>query len=203
MNKQIVYVLTNAAMPGYVKIGFTKRELNLRLNDLDNTSVPIPFECVYAREVENARAVEKLLHSSYSEFRTRSNREFFEVPIQNIIYDLQLFIGTDVILDNTSGLNEEDIQVREKAKIRRERFSFKMVEIPVDEQLHFYKDPNTICKVLDNNKVLFEGKEMSLSQSALMVLNKQVNDWKTVSGPTCWTYESETLDKRRRRFEEG
>lgn len=194
--------MTNAAMPGYIKIGFTQRELKSRLNDLDNTSVPVPFECIYARQVKDAKAVEKLLHSSYSKYRTRSNREFFEMPSLKVMLDLQLFKGEDVILDNNFGLNKEDIQSREDAKKRRERFSFKMVDIAVGEQLHFYKDSNITCKVLNNNKVLFENNEMSLSQSALMVLNKQGNDWKTVSGPTCWTYESETLDKRRRRFEE-
>lgn len=48
----IVYVLTNAAFDGYVKIGKTTN-LEQRLRSLDNTSVPLPFRCVYAVEVDD------------------------------------------------------------------------------------------------------------------------------------------------------
>ena len=38
----IVYVLTNPAMPGFVKIGYTT-DIQARLKQLHNTSVPVPF----------------------------------------------------------------------------------------------------------------------------------------------------------------
>ncbi len=37
----IIYVLTNPAFEGYVKIGKTK-DLKQRLRSLDNTSMPLP-----------------------------------------------------------------------------------------------------------------------------------------------------------------
>ena len=48
---EIIYVLRNPAMPNYVKIGKTLN-LQQRMKDLDNTSVPVPFECIYAALVE-------------------------------------------------------------------------------------------------------------------------------------------------------
>ena len=51
MSEGIVYVLTNPAMPGMVKIGKTGREVEARLNDLYTTGVPLPFECAYAGRV--------------------------------------------------------------------------------------------------------------------------------------------------------
>jgi len=57
----IVYVLINEAMPGYVKIGITDN-LERRIRELDNTSIPLPFECFYACTVESAANVEKLIH---------------------------------------------------------------------------------------------------------------------------------------------
>ena len=51
MSEGIVYVLTNPAMPGMVKIGKTGREVEARLNDLYTTGVPLPFECAYAARV--------------------------------------------------------------------------------------------------------------------------------------------------------
>ena len=50
----IVYVLTNPAMPGIVKIGMTDMRQNVqhRMGQLYSTGVPLPFDCVIAREIE-------------------------------------------------------------------------------------------------------------------------------------------------------
>ena len=56
---EIIYILTNEAMQGYIKIGFTNGSLSERLQQLDRTGVPLPFEVYYACEVENARADEQ------------------------------------------------------------------------------------------------------------------------------------------------
>ena len=59
----VVYSLTNPAMPGLVKIGRTDGiGMESRLRQLDTTCVPLPFECFYAVEVEDAQKVEKALH---------------------------------------------------------------------------------------------------------------------------------------------
>ena len=52
----IVYALTNAAMPGIVKIGMTDRDdVRRRMSDLYTTGVPLPFDCVVAREITAGR----------------------------------------------------------------------------------------------------------------------------------------------------
>ena len=52
---QIVYVLTNPAMPGLVKIGKTYADdVGLRLGQLYTTGVPLPFDLGYACKVPNA-----------------------------------------------------------------------------------------------------------------------------------------------------
>jgi len=50
---EIIYVLVNESMPGYVKIGMTTN-LEQRIRSLDNTSTPLPFECFYAATVADA-----------------------------------------------------------------------------------------------------------------------------------------------------
>lgn len=53
MNFGIVYLLTNPAMPGLVKIGMTERDsMDARLRELYSTGVPVPFECQYACKVQ-------------------------------------------------------------------------------------------------------------------------------------------------------
>jgi hypothetical protein len=46
-----VYVLTNEAMPGFIKIGKTYSSVKQRILELSRSSaVPLPFECYYAAE---------------------------------------------------------------------------------------------------------------------------------------------------------
>jgi len=46
--KGLVYVLTNPAMPRLVKIGQTTDKITSRMNELNTTGVPLPFECLFA-----------------------------------------------------------------------------------------------------------------------------------------------------------
>jgi T5orf172 domain len=49
---QIVYVLTNPAMPGLVKIGKTYADdVGVRLGQLYTTGVPLPFDLAFACKV--------------------------------------------------------------------------------------------------------------------------------------------------------
>ena len=72
MAEGIVYVLTNPAMPGMVKIGKTGREVELRLNDLYTTGVPLPFECEYAARVLDMDKVEKAFHNAFGPYRLQN-----------------------------------------------------------------------------------------------------------------------------------
>jgi len=92
----VVYILTNPAMPGFVKIGRTQHDLLQRMQDLDNTSVPVSFCCFYAARVLNARAVESALHAAFNSTRIRSNREFFYVKPNEVKAALELVELEDV-----------------------------------------------------------------------------------------------------------
>ena len=53
----IVYVLSNPAIPGIVKVGMTDRpDVQRRMSDLHTTGVPLPFDCLIAREIEDREA---------------------------------------------------------------------------------------------------------------------------------------------------
>ena len=69
----IVYVLTNEAMPGYVKVGKTD-SIERRLRDLDWTNLPLPFECFYAAKVADASFVESQLHEAFGGWRRVTER---------------------------------------------------------------------------------------------------------------------------------
>ena len=65
----IVYVLSNPAFEGYVKVGRTV-DLEQRLRQLDNTSVPLPFRCENAYGVavrDNGSASYQACRSGYQQ----------------------------------------------------------------------------------------------------------------------------------------
>ena len=82
-NEGIVYVLTNPAMPGLVKIGKTTQDdVTTRIRQLFTTEVPYPFECAYAVKVRNYSQVEKALHAAFDPYRAypvNTRREFFNI----------------------------------------------------------------------------------------------------------------------------
>ena len=76
---EIIYVVTNEAMPGLIKIGRTNDDLATRIRGLNNTSVPLPFELYYACEVKDFAFVETQLHEAFGDHRVSKNREFFRL----------------------------------------------------------------------------------------------------------------------------
>ena len=75
----IVYILTNEAMPGLIKIGRTNGDLAGRIRALYQSGVPLPFELYYACEVQDSAFVEGQLHEAFGDHRISKNREFFRL----------------------------------------------------------------------------------------------------------------------------
>ena len=120
---QIVYILVNEAMDGYVKIGKTS-DLEQRMRTLDNTSVPLPFECVYAAIVKDSDFVERQLHDAFSDFRVRDNREFFKVSEARVAAALKLAEIEDVTPGQDFVESPEDQKALDKARAKRRMFNF-------------------------------------------------------------------------------
>ena len=197
---KIVYVLSNPAMPGYIKIGKTDN-LKERLRNLDRTSTPLPFQCEYAAEVNDADKVEKILHDIFVDKRVRSNREFFEVDPQQIIRALDLQEHKDVTPKEDIFETEEDKKAVIKKNEIRSRFNFEMVKIKPGTELYFSKDEEIKCIVVDKFQIEFEGIIQSLSQSAMILINRMGYNWKQIQGTGYWMYSNETLYERRMRME--
>ena len=95
----IVYVLTNPAMPGFVKIGMTDAsDVQTRMNSLYSTGVPFPFECAIAWEIEgrDAGEIETALHTAFGPHRVNPSREFFEMDPEQVQVLLRIMPGKDV-----------------------------------------------------------------------------------------------------------
>lgn len=202
MTTGIVYIIINEAMPGLIKIGRTENNLSERIKALSaSTSVPLPFECYYAREVQNSEDVEGKLHVAFSDHRINPKREFFQLDPNKAKAALSIASGRDVTpKEDVFDSPEEQIAVQ-KAQQKNSAFRFSLVDVPQGSVLTFTHDDHVECVVKGDKTVLFEGEELSLSAAAMKALNKLGYKWSSVRGPAYWTYEGETLSDRRDRYE--
>lgn len=121
----IVYVLTNTAMPGLVKIGMTDgSDVQTRMNSLYSTGVPFPFECAIAWEIEgrDAGVIETALHTAFGPNRVNSSREFFEIDPEQAQALLHVMPDRDVTPRPMSTVEETGDEDRDAAfeyKVRR------------------------------------------------------------------------------------
>ena len=192
----IVYVLNNPAFDNYVKVGWTTN-LRQRLKSLDNTSVPLPFRCVYAIEVDDHVNTERLVHQAFADHRTRTTREFFEIDAQRIIAALKLTGGRDVTPKDDIAEDEEGIVALKKAgRTPRLTYSFMDADVAVDDTLVYANDETITAKVISENKILFEDEKVSLSKSALILLHRDGYTWNTVNGWSYWLLDGETMAER-------
>jgi len=168
MKEGIVYVLKNPAFPNLVKIGITTRdEVEIRMSELYTTGVPLPFECVYAGKVENAKKTEAALHHAFTNSRINPSREFFDIDESQAIVILKLITTEDVTPVISNELDKVD-SISKKAgdnysKSRRPPQNFVEMGIPIGDTLTS-ADGEFKCTVVEEKKVEYQGEIMSLTR---------------------------------------
>lgn len=77
MSRGYVYILTNEAMPGLVKIGKTTRSVEQRAAELTHTGIPFPFDIADQVYSPDCSELEGWVHGVLAESRINAQREFF------------------------------------------------------------------------------------------------------------------------------
>ena len=206
----IIYCLENPEMPNVVKIGHTA-DIEGRLRQLDNTSVPVPFTCVLALEVENHIGAERLLHETFGDHRVRTNREFFRVSPQRVVAAMHLTGGRDVTPKSDVVADEESGRALQDARKRREKFNFKMVGIEPGTVLQFWpegdpdddSEPEFSAVVHSRRRIIFEEAETSLTAAANEIRGRLGLSTYWLSAAHLWYVDGESLADRRERMEQG
>jgi len=106
--KGIIYALANSAMPDIVKIGKTN-DLTRRMTQLYSTGVPMPFDCICARRVEDVDFVESKLHSAFASRRVNEKREFFKALKAEMVNFFDLIPGEDLCFVSSIITSHEEI----------------------------------------------------------------------------------------------
>lgn len=195
MNKEsgMVYVLTNPAMPGIVKIGLTTRDkIDSRLQELFKTNVPVPFKCEFACKVDDCRKVESALHVAFRPYRF-PQREFFKIEPDQAIAILKLLEKVEITEEINKEIDEsttlEERAAGEKLeKQRRPPMNFKEMGIPIGSYLKFTED-NTEVEVVEEKKVKYLEEIFSLTGVTKKLLNLDY----AVQPGSYWTFNGKNL----------
>jgi len=190
MTRGYVYIFTNEAMPGIVKIGHTGN-ISQRLNDLSkSTAVPVKFECHFAIEVDDCKEVERKLHKGLEDVRVGKNREFFRIAPERVKFLLQL---TNHAVYKPAEKEDREIDQAAIAK----RLNLKAAGLVRGDTLTFTSDLRTISvSVYNNSSVLLDGIEMSLAKATETAFHQIGDKWRTGSAAEFWFFNEEILSEK-------
>ena len=204
MNKKgTIYVISNPAIPNMVKIGKTDN-LERRIKELSSPSgIPLAFECVVAKTVNDIDFAEKKLHEAFASKRINPRREFFDIDEEELIALFELLEGEYATLSDAEIFESKEEKVAfEKQSRLGERFNFALVGIPQGAILTFIKDDTITCEVISNSKVKFRNKTHSLSSAGVIAIQECGYKWNKIAGPRFWLYEGETCRSLRDKLDE-
>ena len=84
--KYWIYVLSNPAMPGLLKIGYTKNSPQERAYQISAaTGVAMPFVVEWSFKCHEGEFLEQEIHSKLDPYRVSGNREFFRIELDSAI----------------------------------------------------------------------------------------------------------------------
>ena len=190
----IIYVLSNPAMPGIVKIGKTTRDVELRLNELYQTGTPLPFECVYAARVEDESKVERALHLAFDPQRVNPRREFFSIQPEQAVTILELLAVEDVtptVQENVANVDTDAREAIVRFKSSR-KAPMKLSQIGITPgTILTYTDGDATCVVVNDKQVEYQGALYSLSGLAQELMSYP----RSVRGSQYFTYQGKRLSE--------
>ncbi len=190
----IIYILSNPAMPGIVKIGKTTRDVELRLNELYQTGTPLPFECVYAARVEDESKVERALHLAFDPQRVNPRREFFSIQPEQAVTIIELLALEDVtptVQENVANVDTDAREAIVRFKSTR-KAPMKLSQIGImPGTVLTYTDGDATCIVITDKQVEYNNSLYSLSGLAQKLMGYQ----RSVRGSMYFTYQGKRLSE--------
>ncbi|MGL4563224.1 MAG: GIY-YIG nuclease family protein [Brevinema sp.] len=201
MSEGVIYILTNRAMPGYIKIGMTQREdIKSCLKELYSTGVPFPFELHYAVKMNDVKSTESIMHQIFSIHRENMDREFFKMDPERAVLALKLTNGQEISLSDTEVYQKEDQELIESTrKLLAPALKFSMIGLKEGYELTFSRNENIKCVIASDSTVEYQEQIYSLSGLAKELLGKPYG----VQGPAFWMYQGKLLTEMRRELEES
>ncbi len=202
----VIYILTNPALDGYVKIGFAT-DLQKRIKQLSQASaIPYSFQA-YAVYETPAKLTDKALHDMIDNLNPNlrtveqddqgktHKKEFFIMSPEEaytILEDIAKISGTTDRLHRIKQTKEEAEETAEATEVKKtamlKPFAFSACDIPIGAEVVFTRDPSIKGIVVDDKHIKI-GNEISSLSAVVM----KYTGWKSAQGPAYFTYNGKLL----------
>ena len=181
-----IYIMTNPALNGMVKIGYAT-DVETRRQQLSTTALPYEYE-IYATYETSGNLEDKKLHKLIDnlnpELRVSKNREFFVLEPEDA-YELLESIA--IISGTKNKLKKVKIVPAKKQQIRKPPVNFAKCGIPLGAKLVYVEDPTIIATVVSERKVQYNDEITSLS-----AISDRIKGYST-AGPSFFTYNGKLV----------
>jgi len=188
MAKGYIYIMTNPALSGMVKIGYTTN-VEQRRQQLSTTALPYDYE-VYATYETFGNLEDKELHKLIDnlnpDLRVSKNREFFIMSPEDaygLLYAIAVISGSQEKLKRIKNIPTST----GAQKIKKPAVNFAHCNIPVGAELVFTEDDTVRVIVVNEHKVQYNNELTSLSAVA-----KSIKGY-NVAGPQFFTYNGRLI----------
>jgi hypothetical protein len=99
-----VYAMSNTAMPGLLKIGFSLKDPALRATELFTTGVPSRFRIEYCALVHSPERIEVAVHQLLAD--KNHDKEFFSCSIEQVVAAIRKESGTRLVLERNDSASQ-------------------------------------------------------------------------------------------------
>lgn len=156
-----LYVLSNSSMPGLLKVGYTVRSIEERINELSSTGVPTRFDLEFFCEVDNAFLLEKEIHREIK--KNHHGKEFFKCNIATVVRVVKLtLINSNYVIYSAGGKSSSRYLTNDELEnIRKEQ------EIKAKQALEIKKKEEEMRLVREAELIEFNKKKDYFFQTAI------------------------------------
>ncbi len=113
-----VYVMSNKAMPGLVKVGYSMKDPEARADELQHTGSPFRPEVEFEAMVEEPRDVEQRAHRALQ--NCLEAKEWFRCTPEQAVVALRTAMGGKAILENFKRVDRQKLEAKLRADAESE-----------------------------------------------------------------------------------
>ena len=130
-----VYVISNKAMPGLVKVGHSTKDPELRAKELDNTGSPHSYLVEYWMLIEDPYEIEQKTHRQLSS--KREAKEWFKCTVEEAVIAIKQIAGSHVLSEEYVGSERAEAEALHQQKIKEQEASLarEKAEKDIEERL--------------------------------------------------------------------
>jgi len=165
-----IYIMSNPAHSGLLKIGQTGKDPEERRKELGSTGVVQDFVLEYRALSEDYESLEREIHRALANVRTNPKKEFFNISVPEAVNKIREISGNRIESDKVFYVSPEELQRIKDEKLRK-------IQEDSDARLIKHKEEQRI-KELENeqraNVLKFENKAKELAEKSIKRKNEEL-----------------------------